>query len=284
MAVYLRTYTESTGTVHGAAEVFRFPGGEVHLKNLPPETGERTVYVADVRGADMHDLMAAAMWADVAHEREMPFVLMLPYLPAARADRGEPTGKYVYSKFIETMGADHVFTIDTHSPIGNQWYRNLRELDPGPLLDRALNCSIHWKYDAIIAPDAGAKDRAEAVAKRTGLDFYVAEKDRDFVTGQIYEIKVPDLPANGRYLVVDDICDGGSTFLMLAHDTVVDKRNIDLWVTHGVFSGDAPNLRNYYRQILTTDSHPGHNRVGVATTVVPVFTYMFNEMAKELSK
>ncbi|QAY03490.1 ribose-phosphate pyrophosphokinase [Mycobacterium phage CicholasNage] len=279
MAVYLRAYRPTTGILRNAATPFKFPGGEVHLKDILPEDAGRMVYVADVRGAELDDLMAAALWADVAHDREMPFVLMVPYLPAARADRGEPCGKYVYAKFIETMGADRVYTIDVHSNLGHGWYRRLVDLEPLPLLDRALESQGHWRYDGIIAPDKGAKDRANAVAEKYGLDLYVADKVRDFQTGKILDYKLT-VPKSGKYLVVDDICDGGWTFSELAKVSGVLKSNLDLWVTHGIFSGRANELKYFYKHILTSDSHPGHNRVGVATTIVPVYTYMHNEMVK----
>lgn len=285
MAVYLRAYEPERGTIRDAAKPFKFPGGEVHLKDVIPETNARRIYTADVRGADLDDLMAAALWADVAHDREMPFVLMLPYLPAARADRGEPCGKYVYSKFIETMGADHVYSIDVHSKLGNHWYSpdTFVDLDPLALLDRALESQGHWRYDGIIAPDKGAKDRAEAVAKHYGLDLYVADKKRDFDTGRLLRYEFLDsLPRTGKYLVVDDICDGGGTFKLLAATSGLPREQLDLWVTHGIFSGDAPGLRVSYRHILTTDSHPGSSRVGAATTIVPVFTYLHDAMVKGL--
>ncbi|ALF00378.1 phosphoribosyl pyrophosphate transferase [Mycobacterium phage Archie] len=282
MAVHLKVYAEKLGTLNAAAEPFKFPGGELHLKNiLPPMDFDGVTWIADVRGAATDDLMTALLLADHAAQQGQPFVLFLPYLPAARADRGTPFGLRVYADMINNSAyAEHVIVIDPHSPVANRLVRNICPLEPLPLLDRALESQGHWRYDGIIAPDKGARDRAEAVAKNYGLDLYVAEKDRDFVTGQIYEIKVPNLPKSGKYLVVDDICDGGRTFLMLAHDTFLPKENIDLWVTHGIFSGAATNLRNYYGRIMTTDSHPGHNRVGVATSIVPTFTYMHQAMVE----
>ncbi|OYN81725.1 ribose-phosphate pyrophosphokinase [Mycolicibacterium sphagni] len=288
MAVFLRTYTPSAGTWRNAAEVFKFPGGEVHLKNIIPEADEKTVYIADVRGADLDDLMAAALWADIAHDREMWFVLKLPYLPAARADKSDgtqPIAKYVYAKFIESMGADQIITIDTHSGFGNgTWYgaeHGLLDLSPLPLIDRALETQGHWRYDGIIAPDKGAVDRAGAVAKHYGLDLYVADKVRDFNSGILLDYKLT-VPKSGKYLVVDDICDGGWTFTELADASGLDRAHLDLWVTHGIFSGKANLLTRYYGRIMTTDSHPGHNRVGVASSIVPTFTYMHETMVEGL--
>ncbi|UVF61248.1 phosphoribosyl pyrophosphate transferase [Mycobacterium phage DuncansLeg] len=281
MAVYLRVYKPEVGTSRDAAQKFKFPGGEVHLKNVIPEMSGLSYYVADVRGADLDDLMAAGLWADIAHDREMPFVLFLPYLPAARADRGEPGGKYMYAKFVNTFGADQVITIDQHSQLGYNWYDELNDLPLLPLLDRALESQGHWRYDGIIAPDKGAVERANAVAQHYGLDLYVGNKYRDFETGRILKYEI-DVPKSGQYLVVDDICDGGWTFTELARASDLFQSQLSLWVTHGIFSGNAHELRKYYRRIYTTDSHPGHNRVGVATTIVPTFTYMHEAMVKGL--
>lgn len=276
MTVYLRTYTRESGAAVNAAEVFKFPGGEVHLRNIDPEIDERTLYIADVRGADAHDLVAASLWADVARDREQWFGLLLPYLPAARSDRGEPTGAWVYAKIVNAMLPDWVIGIDPHSAYIADRVDNLRVLDPVPLLTRALRDAGHLlRYDGVIAPDAGATDRAAAAAAALDADLYQAEKRRDFDTGKILSYKMTEkLPLTGRYLVVDDICDGGGTFRFLADATGLPSSRLGLWVTHGIFSGEATKLRHYYDNIYTTDSHPGHSRPYCATVVVPTLTYM----------
>ncbi|ALY07395.1 phosphoribosyl pyrophosphate transferase [Mycobacterium phage MkaliMitinis3] len=282
MAVHLKVYAEKLGTINAAAEPFKFPGGELHLKNiLGPLDLDGVTWIADVRGAGTDDLVTALLLADHAAQQGQAFVLFLPYLPAARADRGTPFGLRVYADLINNSAyAEHVIVIDPHSPVANRLVRNICPLEPLPLLDRALESQGHWRYDAIIAPDKGAAERAGAIAKHYGLDLVVCDKERDFDTGRITKYRVPVLSTKGKYLVVDDICDGGGTFTLLASEALISKPNLDLWVTHGIFSGAATNLRNYYGRIMTTDSHPGHNRVGVATSIVPTYTYMHQAMVE----
>ncbi|OMC55420.1 hypothetical protein A5747_13600 [Mycobacterium sp. IS-836] len=278
MTVHLRLHTPN-GYLKGVGDSFTFPGGEHHLRDLP-SVGAAAVWVADVRGASADDLVKAALWANVAHQRQMPFVLMLPYLPAARADRGEPEGARVYAELINSMNPQQVIGIDAHSPMIGRYLRNLTQLDPFPLLLRALQDADHReRYDGVISPDKGAAQRAYTAAHELGLDFYRAEKVREFDTGKILGIEMKDhLPRHGRYLVVDDICDGGGTFMGLAKETGLHRDQLGLWVTHGIFSGRAYDLREHYRHIYTTDSHPGHNRVGVATVIVPTETYMLQHV------
>jgi ribose-phosphate pyrophosphokinase len=59
---------------------------------------------------------------------------------------------------------------------------------------------------------------------------------------------------------VDDICDGGRTFIELAkairtaRPTEIFKDNIFLIVTHGIFSAGFQNLSQYFTEIYCTNS------------------------------
>jgi phosphoribosylpyrophosphate synthetase len=327
VSIYLRAQVKGYGLVREVAEPFTFPGGEHHLNvtkeewrpipgyehtgtqisslgrinpgpgsNSPgalsdPVDGLRqasTVWIADVRGPYDADLTRAALLADVAHTRQAPFVLMLPYLPAARSDRGEPTGARVYANLVKAMNPQQVIGIDPHSTYITNYFEDilpgkLTVLDPVPLIQRSLNDSLGetW-YDGVIAPDKGAVDRAGRAAEALGVDLYVAEKVRDFDTGAITSLTMPEKPPHsGRYLVVDDICDGGRTFNELAKVTELPRERLGLWVTHGIFSGHAPELRHYYEHIYTTDSHPGCRRVGVGAGIVPVEVYMLQNLKED---
>ncbi len=282
MTIYFRAYVKGE-TEREVAVPFTYPGGEHHLKELLDNRDPSTVWIADVRGAQADDLVHAALLADVAHQRLAPFVLMLPYLPAARSDRGEPTGAQVYADLVNAMNAQQVIGIDPHSSVITSFLHKLTVLDPFLLLGRALREAGHWSdhdtiYDAVISPDKGAMRRATRTAEMLNTDCYQAEKHRDFDTGRITSITMEKLPASGRYLVVDDICDGGATFNRLAEVAELPRERLGLWVTHGIFSGKATELRQHYEHIYTTDSHPGHKRVGVATVIVPTETYMFHNL------
>lgn len=279
MTVQLKAWIPGRGSVINAAKVFKFPGGELHLKDIKELWGPNypdTIWIADVRGADVEDLVVAGLLADVARDHGQKFVLMLPYLPAARADRGVPEGAAIYGAFINSVYADEVIVIDPHSPVMPDYIDNVHVLDGVELVERAVH---GLGFNGVIAPDAGAKTRAARIAEQLHVDLYQAEKKRDFDTGKLLSYKMADsLPASGKYLVVDDICDGGGTFKMLANETGLDASQLSLWVTHGIFSGQADGLKNYYRNIYTTDSHPGSARLGVATSIVPVYIYMLNRM------
>lgn len=283
MTVHFKALTPD-GLERGVATQFQYPGGELHLKNI--KDVKAAAWIADVRFASLDDLGYAAMLANIAHKRQTPFILLLPYIPAARSDHvaePDPTGVAVYGQFVKAMNPQQVIAIDPHSNVSDRYYPNLTALSPTPLILRALQESGHH-YDAVIAPDEGAVGRAAEVADTLGIDCLHAVKHREYNTGKILNVKmeseVPD--KSGNYLVVDDICDGGGTFMGLADAIGLPKEQLGLWVTHGIFSGNAPQLRERYSHIYTTDSHPGHGRIGCATTIIPTETYMFQNF-KEFS-
>lgn len=277
MTISLKALAGEHATVYEVADAFQFPGGELHLRDIERYDGDSVQLIADIRGAEPEDLITAALYADVARQYNWPLVVMLPYLPAARADRGVPLGVSVYANLVNGMEPDQVICVDPHSEVAETYYDEMLTLDAIPLLQRAI---MNTKYDAVIAPDKGAVERAMRAAKALGVDLYRAEKIRDFDTGRILDIAMTEkLPPSGKYLVVDDICDGGGTFAGLAAATGLGRNHLGIWITHGVFSGKASDLHANYEWIYTTDSHPGAYRGSVRPySTVPVYGYMFHHM------
>ncbi|MFJ2620081.1 phosphoribosyltransferase family protein [Glutamicibacter sp. NPDC087344] len=260
-------------SVYSDVEFFSFPGGEHHLKP-GPAAGEQMPTHVVVSGSDVNDYLKAALWIDYAKRQGAEHVAAhIPYLPAARADRGEPFGALVYANLINAMGADEVICFDPHSPVMPALINNLK------IVSSAAAIAAHTAgrgYVGIIAPDAGAVQRATDAARAMELPVIRASKVRDFATGKLTGFACEDLPNEGRLLVVDDICDGGGTFRGLAAATGLGPERLDLWVSHGIFSKAAGELRNHYGAILTTDSHPGHTNPEVNADIAPISSIFAN--------
>jgi ribose-phosphate pyrophosphokinase len=241
-------------------EAMNFPAGEAHIKLVRENDGKGPLTeVARTYGHTGQDLMTLAMWANAAHTRGAKTVLLMPYLPAARADRGLAFGAKVYANMINAMNLDQVICFDPHSPVMPERINRLTILDSAHLIrqhivGRADSDEHAQRYTGIIAPDAGAIARAQHVADTCHLPLYRALKHRDEDTGKLSGFTCDELPADGKYLVVDDICDGGGTFIGLAKATGLPADQLGLYVSHGVFSGNASQLAEHYDEIWTTDS------------------------------
>lgn len=266
--------------------VLRFPGGESHVDFVREEPVglEVIAEIAVLRGAGGDDLVAAGMWADAARRAGRKTLVVLPYIPGARQDRGAPLGAGVYARIINAMGVDRVVAFDPHSDVSPALIDRLSIVT----LDRLDLWRSLGDFAGVIAPDAGARKRAELVADRLDLPVYQAMKHRDRRTGALSGFACEPLPHCGRLLVVDDICDGGGTFLGLADATGLHRERLALWVSHGVFSAGAQRLRDRYSLIATTDSHPGASAPDLAdrldARVVPVLPLLdLDGLIKEMT-
>lgn len=262
----------SAKPVNSALSPFTFPAGEAHTKREERRPlGHTEIAIITPSSDSIHDdLFQLAMWKDtidrhnesVHYEEKVRTALLIPYFPGARADRGTPFGLAVYANFVNKLRIDHVSVFDPHSP------ELTRQLGTDAVLypQDIIPADYSYMYDGVIAPDKGAVKRAKAVADKLGLPLFTAEKERDFETGKLKGYKLNALSVHGRVevirkgnrlLVVDDICDGGGTFMLLAkavEDTHLDV-TLDLYVSHPVFSGQAPsNLLTAYDTVYTTGS------------------------------
>ena len=260
-------------TFNSAITPFAFPAGERHLKieeRRPIEQHE--IAIARFSPSTMHaDLFQLAIWSDYL-SKESPDTrqsVIMPYLPAARADRGNPAGAEVYAQFMadQLMQVHDFVTFDVHSEAAEWIYKDrlndgiqlnrIRFVEPDAIFKRALLTGLirDNQYAAVIAPDKGAIRRASKVSKVLGVPVVCASKERDFETGKLTAFRVPELPGDGPYLVVDDICDGGGTFMGLAAETGLPPEKLHLYVSHGLFSNNAmPKLASAYGRVYTTNS------------------------------
>lgn len=254
------------------ANQMHFPAGEAHISQL--EVLDETPFAAFIQGADSDDLMMLAMAADYANRTGGGLKALMPYLPGARADRGTPFGAEVYAHLINAMNLKEVICFDPHSPVMTGLIHRLTILDTVEVLKRTvLNGSNN--YSGIISPDEGSRARSGRIADAVGLPLVKASKHRDFATGRLSGFSCEPLPdPDGRYLVVDDICDGGGTFIGLAEVLNIRRENLDLWVSHGVFSGKAARLKASYGQVYTTNSHHGHSNPEVGAHVIDLLPFL----------
>lgn len=258
---------------------FTYPGGEIDLK-IPRDTPHGGEWIAYLQGADPADLITLPLWADAAYRYAARPVLLLPYLPAARSDRGAPTGASAYTDLIKALRLDTLVYLDPHSDVmpGLLQHAAPRTIQVDLLSVVLDSIGRVDRYAGVIAPDHGATGRASLIADALGIPLYRAAKHRDFETGKLTTFSCEELPEQGRFLVVDDICDGGGTFMGLAAATGLGPDRLDLWVTHGIFSGKAHLLREHYERIYTTDSHHNQTDQGVATHVTPALPYLLRAL------
>lgn len=195
-------------------------------------------------------------------------VLHVPYFLGARSDRRFEEGTAHYLKevicpIVNSLKFDAVVVLDPHSDVLEACLDNMVKIDNHLIVKSALT-AIDNKKDArdricLVSPDAGAYKKIFDVAKKFEINKVItATKVRDLKTGKIIhtEVSGPYVHDDIKYVIVDDICDGGRTFTEVAKaiKAVRPTAKIYLIVTHGIFSAGEKLLKEYFEHVYTTNS------------------------------
>lgn len=163
--------------------------------------------------------------------------LTISYLPYARQDKSvENDATFAltpFSKLLNVLGFTEIVFDDVHSPKALQLIKNSKSIVPSfDELATSLNANICF-------PDRGARNRY-----RTALSFVTLEKERDQSTGAL-TMKPLEEQLSGNYLICDDLCDGGGTFILAANELYRAGANeVYLYTTHGLYTKGVDVLRN----------------------------------------
>lgn len=227
-----------------AVEAFTFPGGErqVRIKHKPSR-----IVTAVLKNSDgIMDLMLTTDAIRRAGGDPGMMTLIIPYFPYARQDKvsqeGEAVGVAVLAEMVNALGYRKVMVFDAHSPVLPAVLKKVHHINAMPWLGRLL--TLLDPDTLLVAPDSGARGRVAYFAGHLGRSYVAASKTRDPETGKVVTDPLhAAIPENRTCLIVDDICDGGATFVGLAEE--LRRRGaarVYLFVTHGIFSKGAQAL------------------------------------------
>lgn len=248
-------------------KVITFSGGEPHVQMDKWPTKHAHIF-AKIRNAN--DLLAFLAVCDSLEHQGVSRQVFAPYLPGARQDRVQLQGAFTADLYAWLLSgaASKLTAVDVHSSEAKTIFRERMENDGGSFNTLSAtpiikNLTAYRQYDFVVAADAGATSRATEVAEALGVGRILqCTKSRDPKTGAVM-ITVPDhLRASSRrgkfqdsYLIPDDICDGGATFVAIADRIKAQRASVlDLFVTHGIFSKSLQPFVGYFRNLFTTDS------------------------------
>ena len=268
-------------------EQFKFPGGEVHIRLGDTEDCNKDLPVtisARLRRSD--DIMALRHQTDALRREGWKDIdLIMPYVPYARQDRvmvpGEPLSAKVFCDLVNAQNYRCVEIWDPHSDVTPALLNNCRVIPQHVLISDMLDTLD--VSTVLVCPDAGARKKTLAAGKALGLKGIVyADKKRDVETGRITGTVISDAPEDwilhADHLIVDDIADGGATFIELAK-VLLEKGvtgNINLYVTHGIFSKGFEPFEGLIDRIYV--ANPWHSKEAIAAansrgkvTIIPAW-------------
>ncbi len=235
-----RELSAAAGLCMGEASLARYPNGELHASLHTRVAGETCFLLGTLAPPDEHVLSFLLLSHTLQKEGARTVTALLPYLAYARHDRFEE-GKSLATAWIgnllQASGVARVITVDVHSPAAQELFSiPLISLSPASLFAQEIKHLMLLRA-TLVAPDEGARDRCQAVARTAGMskDITVFHKERTAAG-------VAHLGISGsvgpHVVIVDDILDTGGTLLSCCEQLCQrGVQTITIMVTHGQFTG-----------------------------------------------
>jgi ribose-phosphate pyrophosphokinase len=199
------------------------------------------------------EFLHLAQLKDLLDARGFRCALRIKYLPYGRQDKeisNEATfGLRTFATLLNSLGFEEIKIIDPHSPIATDLIKNSVAVYPYEAFESVLKL---LDPEVLCYPDKGARTKYDELLS---LNFIYGEKVREQSTGKITDYKLVGSPKGKSVLIVDDICDGGATFIMLADALIAEgASDVNLFVTHGLFSKGLKVLKESgINRIFTQD-------------------------------
>lgn len=206
--------------------------------------------------------VAQVYWSLRTQAPEAWLVLNIETFPDQRADRVERTGQTIAAEasafMLGSMCFDEFVVHDPHSDVCVNTLREATQGESQVTVIAGSECFYETVQELepfafVVAVDAGATRRARTVA--SDLDWPMIQADKDRVNGKVVGHKIVSAdfePAAGDTIwVVDDLCDGGATFISIAKKLreTYTFGELKLYVTHGLFSQGKQELYKHFDEI-----------------------------------
>lgn len=247
--------------------ISRFPDGEVQITCDGINHKDEVLVKCRITSAE--DLFIIMQVSDILNRHAVVWWLDIYYLMGSRMDRvmdfNRPFTLKIMANTLNGLGAFHVNVFEPHSErcsyegfyqaisLSKEVYETLDKFD-------SANIVIEEEY-CLIIPDKGAYNR---LRYNTREHFYdnavVMNKVRNIATGKIEKIEVtnPDVVlSNNKFIIVDDLCDGGGTFCGIASEIrkINPNAELSIFVTHMVNPRGIENLSKTFDRVWFTNSY-----------------------------
>lgn len=252
-------------------DVRSFPDGEVYARVAEQGLhGHDVVVVQTTLGNDQ--LMELLLLLDAVKAQGARRVCAaIPYYAYSRQDQrfmaGEALSARVVAKAV-AMDGDALVTVDPHKD-------HILDFFPGVAVGATAvpELAAHFAdagVDLVLAPDKGARERAQQVAEIMGVPFDHLEKTR--LSGEEVVMKTKEMDVDGRTVaIIDDIISTGGTMAKATEQLQAQGASAVLCAaSHGLFTGGAVErlTRSGVREVVATDTIEGPQSIVSAAPAV----------------
>ena len=240
----------------------KFADGEIYIEINENIRGNSIFIIQSISSPANDNLMELLLCIDALKRSSAKNITaVIPYFGYARQDRKVVPRTSISAKLVSNLitnaGADRVVTVDLHAgQIQGFFDIPVDNLFATPIFAKHIKRKIKNKNIICVAPDVGGVERARALGKKLDVGLAIVDKRRPS-PGRSQVMNVIGNVKNKICILTDDIIDSGGTIVNAA-DALVKRgaKEVHVYATHGVFSGDAvKKIKNSkIKNLVITDS------------------------------
>jgi len=240
----------------------KFADGEIYIEINENIRGNSIFIIQSVSSPANDNLMELLLCIDALKRSSAKNITtVIPYFGYARQDRKVVPRTSISAKLVSNLitnaGADRVVTVDLHAgQIQGFFDIPVDNLFATPIFAKHIKRKIKSNNIICVAPDVGGVERARALGKKLDVGLAIVDKRRPS-PGKSQVMNVIGNVKNKICILTDDIIDSGGTIVNAAGALIKrGAKEVHVYATHGVFSGDAvKKIKNSkIKNLVVTDS------------------------------
>ena len=274
------------------SSIRKFSDGEIYIEINENIRGNSIFLIQSISSPANDNLMELLLCIDALKRSSAKNITaVIPYFGYARQDRKVVPRTSISAKLVSNLitkaGADRIVTVDLHSgQIQGFFDIPVDNLFATPIFARHIKKKIKTKNLICVAPDVGGTERARALGKMLNVGLAIVDKRRS-APGKSVVMNVIGNVKNKTCIIVDDIIDSGGTIVNAAKALKNrGAKEVHVYVTHGVLSGDAVNkiLKSEIKNLIVTDTIENIDKVKKAKNIeVLSISNLVGEAIKRIS-
>ena len=244
------------------SSIRKFSDGEIYVEINENIRGNSIFIIQSVSSPANDNLMELLLSIDALKRSSAKNITaVIPYFGYARQDRKVVPRTSISAKLVSNLitqaGADRVVTVDLHAgQIQGFFDIPVDNLFATPIFARHIKKKIKSKKIICVAPDVGGTERARSLGKLLNVGLAIVDKRRP-KPGQSQVMNVIGDVKDKTCIIVDDIIDSGGTIVNAAKALKErGAKEVYVYITHGVLSGDAVNKikSSVIKNLVITDT------------------------------
>ena len=274
------------------SNIKKFSDGEIYVEINENIRGNNIFLVQSISSPANDNLLEMLLCIDALKRSSAKNITaVIPYFGYARQDRKVVPRTSISAKLVSNLitkaGADRVVTVDLHAgQIQGFFDIPVDNLYATPIFYRHIKKNLKLNNLVCVSPDVGGVARTRGLSKLLNVNLAIVDKRRP-TPGKSEVMNIIGNIKNKICIIVDDIIDSGGTIVNAAK-MLKSKgaKEIHVYITHGVLSGDAvKKIKNSpIKKLIVTDTIDNSEKINnVKNIEVLSISNLLGEALKRIS-